>query len=516
MTGSDAKPRSSMYKAAFRNLVISAAGSVLTYLSFMLVAYMFGATAQTDVFMFASSFVVAASGLVTTVFGAIFLPLYIKLQHGDDGADRSAAFANSFLFRLLILAASGAGLIYFFPIQLFSAFSKFNTAVLVSNVRLLEYFSIVFALSVLNEYFRMLLQAREAFVPAAFSIVVQPAVNVVLVWLLAGPLGYESLAIAAAVSRILQCGFLLWHVQSRGFGLKPAVARNRDIGDFLRIAKPYWLASTITVASGFFFDYVASGLPPGTLTAVVFAQKMYLLPISLLALPVIEVLNTRLSMLYAMNDIEALGKLYSTSVKFAVISMLPIGVLIAFNASEITEILLSRGAYSEESLSITARSLAVFAMAIPCMALFSINGRVSLVLQKTRMPSLFGSIGHLIMMGTVWTMVDAFGYIGLSTSKLLVEAIYFLPFGFIVARYYLPGINFQPIIVEVMKIIFAACISLALMFWLARATSLGGVAPLLFIIWSSLGFILMFYAVSRMTGLDSLKLLNAALGKISQ
>jgi hypothetical protein len=67
-----------------------------------------------------------------------------------------------------------------------------------------------------------------------------------------------------------------------------------------------------------------------------------------------------------------------------------------------------------------------------------------------------------------------------------------------------------------MKIVFAACISLALVFWVARSTPLGGVAPLLFIIWSSSGFILMFYVVCRMTGLDSLKLLNAALGKISR
>lgn len=511
MTGSDTRPRSSLFKAASRNLAISAIGSVLTYLSFMLVAYLFGATAQTDVFMFAAAFVVVVSGLITTVFSAIFLPHYIKLLHGSDSVDRSAAFANSFLFRLLVLAVAGAGLIYFLPVPLFSVVSKFSTEVLVSNERILEYFSVVFALSVLNEYFRVLLQAREAFVPAALSIVLQPAVNVVCVWGLAGTLGYESLGIGAAGSRVLQFGFLLWNVHSLRLGLKPTTKRNNDVGEFLRLAKHYWLASIISTASVFFFDYVASGLPPGNLTAVAFAQKIYLLPISLLALPVIEVLNTRLSMLYARNDIEALGRLYSTSVKFAVMSMLPVGMMIAFNAREITEILLGRGAYSAESLTITARSLAVFAMAIPCIAVFAINGRVSLALQKTRMPSLFGSIGHLIMMGTVWTMVNTFGFIGLPTSKLLVEAIYFLPFGFIVARYYLPSIDFQSILVDVKKIVFASCLSLVLVFWIARSTPLGGASPLLFLILSTLGFVSMFYAVCRMTGLDSLKLLNAAL-----
>jgi len=511
MTEINPKPRVTLFKAASRNLIISAGGSVLSYLSFMLVAYMFGATAQTDVFMFASSFVLVVAALITTVLGAIFLPLYIKLLHGKEGSQRASIFANAMLFRLLVIAFAGGALIFFYPVQLFSIVSRLDVKVLTANANVLVYFSLIFALTVLNEFLRVLLQAREAFVPASLSSVLQPAVNVACVWLLANALGYECLAIAAAGSRVLQFLYLLWSVRALGLGMRPSIAHSADIAEFVRVARPYWLASIISTASVFFYDYVASGLPAGSLTAVAFAQKIYLLPISLMALPVIEVLNTRMSTHYARNERAALESLYALSIKVAVMAMVPITLLIVFNAHDVATVLLSRGAYSADSLEITEKSLAVFAMTIPLIALFSINGRIPLVLQNARLSSLMGTCGQLGTIGVVWLMVHSFGYIGLSVAKLLVESFFFLPFGFFIVRRYLPAVDFASIRREVVKIVVAATITLVVPYGL-RFTPLGNVGALVFLVCSASCYLLSYYFVCRAMKLDVLHSLNAALG----
>lgn len=503
-------PKATLFRVASKNLVISASGAVLSYLSFMLVAYMFGATVETDIFMFASSFVLVVAALITTVFGAMFLPLYIKLLHKDDDGQRAARFADAMLLRLLVVACMGGALVFFFPVQLFSVVSRLNQGALKANAHVLTYFSLIFFLTLLNEFLRVLLQAREAFVPAALSSVLQPAVNVFCVWILASTYGYEALAIAAAGSRLSQCLFLLWHVRSLGLRLRLSLVHSTDIAEFVRVARPYWLASIISTASVFFYDYVASGLPAGSLTAVAFAQKIYLLPISLLALPVIEVLNTRMSTLYARNEMDALGSLYALSIKVAVWVMLPIGLLIAFHAGDVTSILLSRGAYSEDSRSITEHSLVIFALTIPLIAIFSVNGRIPLVLQNAHLSSLIGSGGQMATIAVVWVMVRSQGYIGLSVTKLLMEAAFFLPFGFLIVRLYMPDVDFRSIGKEGIKIVLAAVLCLAVPYGL-RLTPMGLMGPLVFVVTAVVGYGLAYVLLCWVMRLDSLHALGTVL-----
>ncbi|WP_165680263.1 murein biosynthesis integral membrane protein MurJ [Metapseudomonas otitidis] len=505
MTPARDLPKRSLFSVALGNLAISAVGSILTYLSFVLVAYMFGATAQTDVFVFASGFVVVVAALITTVFSAVFLPLYIRLVHAG-GQARAGAFANAFLFYLAILSVCGAVIILFFPVHLFAVVSRFNLELLADNERILRYFSIVFALTVLNDYLRVLLQAKEAFVPAAQSIVLQPAVNVLGVWAMASIVGYESLAISAAASRIVQFAFLLWRMKTVGCLPRPQLGAKSDMVEFLRVVKPFWLASIISMMSVFFFDYVASGLPAGQLTALVFAQKIYTLPIALLALPVIEVLNTRLSMLASSEQMDALGALYAVAVKVAMVVMVPLSVLMAFNSQEITSVLLGRGKYSAESLAITAHALQVFSLVIPCIVLFTINGRVSLALHKTKMPSLFGSLGHLAMMGAVFVAVALFGYIGLPAAKLLVEVLYFLPFGFIIVWVYLPQAPIRSVFGELSKVIVASAISLLVVWGVLPLISFVVSVPLLYLVFSCSLFLLVFIPLCLLIRLDSVAL----------
>jgi putative peptidoglycan lipid II flippase len=446
-------------------------------------AYLFGATRQTDVFLFASAFCVIGSGVVTTVLGTIFLPHYITLLHHEDGAARSLAFANALLGRLSVLALLGGGAILLWPVHVFSSVSRFEPTVLAEQERVLRYFSSVMAVSILNEYLRFILQAREGYLAASASMVLQPAVNLAVIALLAARTGYESLAVGAAVSRTAQLVFLAWVVRRSGIDLWPQFSRNSDLREFYHVARPFWIASIITFVAAFVSDYLASGLPTGELTAVSFAQRIYVLPITLLAMPVIEVLYTRMAMHHARGEESELTCLYSQAARFAIFFFVPLSVLLALTASDISALLLGRSAYSPESLTVTSRALGLFSLSIPLTVLFAINGRIALVVHKTRIPSLFGSLGHILGMAGVWWLVSAFGFVGLPLGRLAIELVYFLPLGFIVVRWLLPAAGLWPIANEFSRVAAATVLALGTAFLASGLTALafvqGFVRPLM-------------------------------------
>lgn len=502
------RPAGSLFSAAWRNLLLSGAGAVLNYLSFVVVAYLFGATSQTDIFLFGLSFVLVLSSLVTTVFGGIFLPLYIRLLHQPDGNETAEFFCDAFLMRLLGLAIPVTLGILFAPTAVFGVVSKFPVDVLTQNQGWLWAFAPMFMCMVFNEFLRVVLQAREGFSAASASVVLQALVNLILMVVMAHWHGVSAMVIAAVLSRLFQLAYLVRQLRRIGVRLRLRLVKSPYVAEFARLAGPYWIASIVSVVAVFFYDYVASGLPAGQLTAVAFAQKIYMLPFSMLAMPLIEILNTRMSMLYARSDRDGLSRLYLQSLTLALLIMLPLGLAINLNARAISEILLSRGAYAPDSLSITAATMSIYALALPCLAVFAINGRISLVFQKTRIPSLFGSFGHLLSMCVVWFLVGAFGYIGLAWAKLSMELAYFLPFGFLVVHYCMP-VPWSGLLRSMLHMGFSAILAYAIS-WAATNWLLdSGLPSLLVIFCSSVLLLAVFFALCRLLGLATHGLFDA-------
>jgi putative peptidoglycan lipid II flippase len=502
------RPPRDFFSAAWRNLLLSGAGAVLNYLSFVVVAYLFGATSQTDIFLFGLSFVLVLSSLVTTVFGGIFLPLYIRLLHQPDGNEVAEVFCDAFLVRLLGLAIPVFFCILFAPAAIFGLMSKFPVDVLTQNQGWLWAFAPTFMCMVFNEFLRVVLQAREGFSAASASVVLQALVNLILMVVLAHWNGISAMVIAAVLSRLFQLSYLVQQLRRIGVHLRLRLVRSTHVAEFTRLAGPYWIASIVSMVAVFFYDYVASGLPAGQLTAVAFAQKIYMLPFSMLAMPLIEILNTRMSTLYAHSDRHGLSQLYLQSLTLALLMMLPLGLAINLNAQAISEILLSRGAYAPDSLSITARTMSIYALALPCLAVFAINGRISLVFQMTRIPSLFGSFGHLLSMCVVWFLVGAFGYIGLAWAKLSIELAYFLPFGFLVVQYCMP-VPWRGVLRSLLHMGFSAILAYAIS-WAATGWLLGYGLPGLFVaFFSSAVLLAVFFSLCRLLGVATHGLFDA-------
>lgn len=388
--------------------------------------------------------------------------MVIQLRNKNNLDDESILFTNNFFSWLLVITfIAGLGT-FLFTSDIFLFASKFQREEILININILRYFAFIFMATVLNEFYRVLLQSHGEFKVPAISNIIQPSVTILSIWILASRFNVESLAIATLISRGFQLIYLQRSSFTMGIKLKINFNNKKNILNFLNLAYVYWIASFITMFSGFYFDYSATGLSGGSLTAISYAQKVYILPISLLAIPILEILGTKFAVLYANNEIEKIQSLYKQTADMILFVMVPVSAVIIEYGDKIVQILFGRGAFTQESVAMTATSLSIYAVAIPFIVLFQLNGRITMTLQKTKLASILGSVGHFFMVCATWWAVKEFNYIGIPLAKTGVELAYFLPFGMLCVYFYLGGINFHLLFKDALKTIFFAFIGVVI------------------------------------------------------
>lgn len=475
----------------------------------MYVAYAFGANIETDIFFFAVSFIALSSGLITTVMSSIFLPMVIQLRNKKNLDDESILFTNNFFSWLLVITfIAGLGT-FLFTSDIFLFISKFQREEILININILRYFAFIFMATVLNEFYRVLLQSHGEFKVPAISNIIQPSVTILSIWILASRFNVESLAIVTLISRGFQLIYLQRASFKMGIILKINFSNKKNILNFLNLAYMYWIASFITMFSGFYFDYSATGLSGGSLTAISYAQKLYTLPISLLAIPILEILGTKFALLYASKEMGKIRDLYKQVVDMTLFVMVPVSAVLIGYGEDIVQILFGRGAFTKESVAMTASSLLIYSIAIPFIVLFQLNGRITMTLQKTKLASILGSVGHLFIVCATWWAVKEFNYIGIPLAKTGVELAYFLPFGMLCVYFYLGGINFHLLFKDACKTIFFAFIGVVIAnktsSFLLDSFQIGNFYQLII---NLLLFFLIYYSFCRIGKVNAVKLVE--------
>ena len=140
-----------LLKSSVSNTVISLISSLMLYLSYFIIAYKFGARANTDIYFFSVSFIQLGSSLITSVISYIFLPIFVKLRVQGKNIE-SMELANILLTWLLIVSLIISAGILIYTVDIFSYFSRFELSLLNNNRKMLNYFSYIFTLTVVIEF----------------------------------------------------------------------------------------------------------------------------------------------------------------------------------------------------------------------------------------------------------------------------------------------------------------------------------------------------------------------------
>lgn len=423
-------PTESIRRAGTKNIFISVFVAGASYYSLTLIAKHFGGSVGSDAYFFLASLSTLASGIIGSLMGTVFLPAFIKLLTHSDKSE-AHRFASSMFSWCLIISCAVALPTIIWNEQFFVLASRFDESQISQMHQVLDYFAPVFLVSVMSELFRVIALSIGKFSTAALTAIFPPFFLIAFLVFLGNTLQEEALVASLLLAKITALILLVIMVSREGVRVRFNLTKNSHTFRFVKSSAPYWSANVITNAATFYFDYQASGLGTGVVTALAYANRIFMLPITVFLIPLVEISRTKFAQLQATGEKVAFNDFYNKLLSFTIYLSVPIAAIYLIFSNEIISAMFQRGAFQAEGVKIAASCLAIYAWSIPFASVFQVNGRACESFQRLLWPSIFGTLGNLLMIAATSVFTQSFGYTGIPMAKVVIDVFYLLPFGFI-------------------------------------------------------------------------------------
>lgn len=420
----------SIKRAGVKNIFISLFVAGASFYSLTLIATHFGGSVGSDAYFFLASLSTLASGIIGSLMGTVFLPAFIKLLTHSDKSEAHRFASSMFSWCLLISSAVALPTIVWNE-QFFMLASRFDASQISQMHQVLKYFGPIFLFSVISELFRVIVLSIGKYSTAAFAALFPPFFLIIFIIFFGNTMKEEGLVaslLAAKVAALLMLGIV---VSREGIRVRFFLTKNSNTFQFVKSSAPYWSANVITNTATFYFDYQASGFGAGVVSALAYANRMFMMPITLFLVPLVEISRTKFAQFQAADDNFSLNNFYNNLISFALYFSMPIAAIYLILSQEIISAMFQRGTFQSDSVIISASCLVIFAWSIPFNAVFIVNGRACESFQKLFWPSFFGTIGNLLMIGATFFLTETQGVLGIPMARVMIESIYMFPFGFI-------------------------------------------------------------------------------------
>jgi len=385
-----------------------------------IIAYQFGATAQTDAYLIASVIPMALSGMVAVAIAVAFIPVFteyrLKAGEGEAWTIASAVINLTALFLvagavLYLLAAP-------FLVPLLGPGLAPETKALAVHLSRLLVPVIIFtglvglATAVLNAY--------RHFTYPAFAGLLYNFGMIGGALLLGGLMGISGLvvgAVAGAAAHLLALSVPLagkknyYRLTLKGL-THPGVRR---IG---LLVFPFIVASAAGQINLLVDRILASGLVEGSISALNFAARVMQLPLGIFAGAAATAAYPFLAEQAAGENADDLRRTFSEGLRMLWFIVFPLSVGLMVLGEPIVRLLFERGAFDAAATQMTAVALLYYSLGIFAHAANVLLVRVYFALQDTATPVKLGlwAVGLNIVLNLILVRYLAHGGLALASS----------------------------------------------------------------------------------------------------
>lgn len=329
-------------------------------------------------------------------FNMAFVPMFAKKLEGGEDAQGFARDAFNGLASVLILFSILGTIAMPWLVWLmasgFAGDARFDLAVLFGRISFsyILFISLVALLSgVLNAFGRF---TEASFVPVLMNLIFIAAM------LMADRWGWDmglTLAWTVPLTGIAQLAFTWVSAHRAGFRFTPGLPRlTPDLKRLALIAAPAVLAGGVVQVNLLVGRQVAS-FTEGAVAWLSYADRLYQLPLGVVAIAVGTVLLPDLSRRLRAGDAEGGRASFNRGTEFALFLTLPAAVALVVIALPLTKVLFQRGAFTDDDAAATALALAIYGAGLPAFVLHKVFQPLYYAREDTRSPFRFA----------VWSMV---------------------------------------------------------------------------------------------------------------
>jgi putative peptidoglycan lipid II flippase len=316
-----------------------------------------------------------------------FVPLYSKkLQRrvgAEDFAQNAFSGLTAFLILFTLIGTLAMPLLVWAMAAGFAGDARFDMAVDFGRITFayIGFISLfAFLAGILNAHGHF---AEAGAVPVLMNLVFIAAI------LVADRQGWDigtTLAWTTPITGIAQLAWTLY--AARRIGFVPRLRWPQLTPDFRRLMVnmgPALLVGGVVQINLLVSRQVASGTE-GAISWLVYADRLYQLPLGVVAIAVGTVLLPELSRRLQAGDSAGGREAFNRGTEFALFLTLPAAVALVIIALPITEVLYQRGAFGAEDTAATALALAIYGLGLPAFVLQKALQPLFFAREDTRRP----------------------------------------------------------------------------------------------------------------------------------
>lgn len=397
-------------------------GALIGFVLQLLVAYYFGASAQTDAyFMALSTSELLSKLLLGGSITAVFLPMFVRhLACGQRQLAWHLALnlfhltAVVFIVLIVLLGIFAAPFVHFIA-------PGFDGATAALTIKLLRVLLPAFLFLFLVELASSMLQALKQFTIPALLRLIAPATSIIIIILFIKSFGIFALALGAVAGSILQLGFLWWGLRRQGFTyrfifqpLDPAIKR------LLLLVYPFIMSMLVTQGAGIVYRVLVSDLTPGSLAALKFAEKITQLLAIMFLTSVTVVIYPTLSEKAARRDFIGIRDTVAGALRLVTFVTVPVIVGVVLLRNPLVSFLYQHGSFSAEDAALTSLALLFLVLGLTVNGISSVLGHATLALQETRASVAVSVASQAIAIALFVLLVPRLAHAGLALASALV------------------------------------------------------------------------------------------------
>lgn len=416
---------------------------VLAFLRDRLLAHIFGASAELDIYYAAFRipdliFITVAS----VVSLSVLIPFIIEKDAKGEGVLKD--FVNNVFsfFSILIILVAGVAffLMPMFSNFLFKGFSgeALTEVIFVSRILLLSPIILGF-----SNLFGSITQAYNRFAIYALAPILYNSGIIIGIILFAEAFGVTGIAIGVILGACLHVFVQVPFVIKKG--LFPRFSTKIDFSLIWQVAKislPRTLTLSLSSIGLIFLVSLASLMTTGSISILSFSINLQSVPIAIIGISYSLAAFPTLSRHFRENNLEVFVQQIATTARFIIFWSLPVTALFIVLRAQIVRVILGSGLFDWNDTRLTAAALALFALSamFQSLSLLFIRGFYSAGF--TRKPLFINLISTTILVGGTWGLVKFFYFSEefryLISTLLKVEdlpgtAVLMLPLGFSIA-----------------------------------------------------------------------------------
>lgn len=251
--------------------------------------------------------------------------------------------------------------------------------------------------------------------------------NVVMILcalLLTGSFGITSLALGVIGGSIVQLLVQIPVLAQKGIRYQPSVGiMHPALREMRGLVAGAFIATAVVPINAFIARAMASSLPAGSISALAYAFRIFILPVSLFAVPVYTVLLTDLSAAQQQGERDRFKEQAVAGLSLLFALALPATAVIIALATPITRLLYERGQFTAEDTFMTSQALMAYGVGILAYGASQVMVRLFNATKDTATPAWVGAGSIALNAIGCWLFMQIFGHWGIALVTSIVSCV---------------------------------------------------------------------------------------------